>query len=81
VPSKAARSFYEEAAAAAAALGVAVDLFAASSDGCGLDLLEPLAGRSGGIMYLYQHLEAAALPQVESVDCLITWSAFSSLCL
>lgn len=62
--SAAARAFYEEAATAAAALGVSVDIYAVSSASCGLDSLEPLASRSGGVMYLYPHVDAAALPQV-----------------
>lgn len=64
VRSKSARAFYEEAATAAAALGVSVDVYAVSAGGCCLDAMEPLASRSGGVMYLYPHVEAAALPQV-----------------
>ena len=59
-----ARAFYEGAAAAAAALGVRVDVFAACAGPCGLDAVEPLAAGSGGALLHYPHLEQAALPQV-----------------
>ncbi len=68
VRSGSARAFYEEAATAAAALGVSVDVYAVSAGGCGLDALEPLASRSGGVMYLYPHVGAAALPQVQHIQ-------------
>ena len=59
-----AKRFYEEAAVAAASLGVSVDVYVASSESCGLDLIEPLAGSSGGALLFYPTLEQAALPQV-----------------
>ncbi|KAL4424007.1 hypothetical protein ABPG75_001308 [Micractinium tetrahymenae] len=59
----AAREFYSEAGAAAAALGVSVDVFAACPHWMGLDLLEPLASASGGSMLLYRSLESAAMAQ------------------
>ncbi|KAK9831909.1 hypothetical protein WJX81_008153 [Elliptochloris bilobata] len=58
-----ARAFYEGAAAAAAALGVRVDVFAACAGPCGLEAVEPLASGSGGALLHYPHLEQAALPQ------------------
>lgn len=60
----AARAFYEEAAAAAAALGICVDLYAASEEGVGLTFLEPLGSITGGATYLYPALDEATLPQV-----------------
>lgn len=65
-PNPAAQQFYEEAATAAAALGVCIDVFAASNDGVGLAYLEPLSSISGGAMFLYPSLEDAALPQVHA---------------
>ena len=62
-PDEAAGAFYEEAAAGAAALGVCVDVYAASEGGCGLAQLHALATRSGGALYLYPRIDAAALPQ------------------
>ena len=59
-----AREFYEEAAAAAAALAVCIDVFVVSAVGCGLSAIEPLAAATGGAMFLYPTLEQAALPQV-----------------
>lgn len=59
-----AREFYEEAAAAAAALAVCIDVFVVSAVGCGLSAIEPLAAATGGAMFLYPNLEQAALPQV-----------------
>ncbi len=63
-PDEAAHEFYEEAAAGAAALGVSVDVYAASAGSCGLAQLGALASASGGALYLYPRIEAAALPQV-----------------
>ena len=59
-----AKSFFEEAGVAAASLGVTVDLFVASEAQCGLDLMQPLPEQSGGCLYLYQHIDTAAMPQV-----------------
>jgi hypothetical protein len=70
-PDESAVAFYEEAAVAATAVGVAVDIYAVSPLACGLDMLGCLAGSSGGSMYLYPSLEQAALPQV----------SFTFLCL
>lgn len=61
---KAAKAFYEEAAIAASALGVSIDLYAVSPLHCGLDALEPLAGSTGGSLHLYASIDRAALPQV-----------------
>lgn len=63
-PNPAAKHFYEEAAAAAAALGVCVDVYAASEEGLGLAYIQPLSRVSGGVMLLYPSLADAALPQV-----------------
>ena len=63
-PNEAARPFYEEAGAAAASLGVAVDVYALGEDSFGLDMLEPLPGCSGGALQLYPRIEDAALPEV-----------------
>ena len=62
-PDTDARSFYEEAAVGATAVGACIDLYVISPFRCGLDVLQPLAGTTGGIMYLYPQLEAASLPQ------------------
>ena len=62
----AARAFYEEAAAAAAALGVCIDLYAASEEGMGLAFLEPLGSITGGATYLYPALDEATLPQARN---------------
>lgn len=59
----AALHFYEEAAAAAADLGVSIDVFAASEEGMGLTFLEPLNSITGGATYLYHALDEANLPQ------------------
>lgn len=69
-----ARGFYEEAAAAAATLRVCVDIFAVSAGYCGLDVVEPLAGSSGGCMFLYPSPEKAGLPQVSAQMSWIPWS-------
>lgn len=58
-----ARDFWVEVGAAAAALGISVDIFAACAGWIGLKLLEPLATKSGGSLLLYSSLEAAPLPQ------------------
>lgn len=56
-------AFYEEAAAAAAALSVAMDLYAISREVMGLEVLEPLASNSGGQLCWYPDVEDSALPQ------------------
>lgn len=58
------KSFYEEAATAAAALGVCVDVYAVAPGPVGLFCIEALATGSGGATYLYNSYEEAALPQV-----------------
>ncbi|KXZ54187.1 hypothetical protein GPECTOR_5g282 [Gonium pectorale] len=55
--------FYEQAAAAAASLGVSCDLFAVSPSGLGLRWLAPLAGSTGGSLYLYPSVDESAMPQ------------------
>ena len=59
-----ARAFYEEAAVGATAVGACIDLFVVSPVSCGLDQMEALTGSTGGVLYLYPHLETASLPQV-----------------
>lgn len=59
----AARQFYEQAAVAAASLGVCVDIFVAGVRHAGLAQLEPLANSTGGALFLYPSLEEAAMPQ------------------
>jgi hypothetical protein len=60
-----AAAFYAEAGAAAAALGVAVDVVAASATFVGLELLRPLAAASGGAAALFPdpHADGCALAQ------------------
>lgn len=60
----AASAFYEEAGSAAAALGVTVDIFAASPRTCGLHAVQPLASGSAGCLRLYPSLLQAPMPQV-----------------
>ncbi|DBB07884.1 TPA: hypothetical protein ACH3X3_009279 [Trebouxia sp. C0006] len=62
-PDPAAKQFYEEAASAAAALGVCIDVYAASEEGLGLAYLDPLPSITGGAVFLYPSLDEAALPQ------------------
>jgi Sec23/Sec24 trunk domain len=57
------REFYEEAATAAAALGVCIDIYAITPRALGLHCIDPLALNSGGAVYLYPSSEEAALPQ------------------
>ncbi|WIA11779.1 hypothetical protein OEZ85_011873 [Tetradesmus obliquus] len=57
------RSFYEQAAVAAASMGVVVDVFAAARGYIGLQTLEPLVNSTGGALYLYPSAEEATLPQ------------------
>lgn len=57
------RSFYEQAAVAAASMGVVVDVFAAARGYIGLQMLEPLVNSTGGALYLYPSAEEATLPQ------------------
>ena len=59
-----ATKFYEQAAAAAASLGVCMDIFAACPHSLDLQQLAPVATNSGGSIYLYPVLEDAAMPQV-----------------
>lgn len=59
-----AREFYEEAAAAAAAMAVCIDLYVVSEAGCGLSAIEPLTVSTGGLLFLYPTPQQAALPQV-----------------
>ena len=59
-----ATKFYEQAAAAAASLGVCMDIFAACPHRLDLQQLAPVATNSGGSIYLYPVLEDAAMPQV-----------------
>lgn len=66
-PDTDARAFYEEAAVGATAVGACIDLYVLSPFKCSLNALQPLAGNTGGIMYLYPELEAASLPQVSSI--------------
>lgn len=62
-----ARAFYEQAAVAAASLGVTIDLYATAGSGgngyLGLNVMEPLCNSSGGSMYLYPSVEESTLPQ------------------
>lgn len=58
-----ARAFYEQAAVAAASMGVVVDVFAAARGFVGLTTLEPLANSTGGVLHLYPSAEEATLPQ------------------
>lgn len=62
-PRWAATAFYGEAGAAAAALGVVVDIYAVSPTFVGLEALAPLALGSGGAVALYPSPDDAALPQ------------------
>ncbi|KAL0031778.1 hypothetical protein WJX79_006935 [Trebouxia sp. C0005] len=62
-PDPSARQFYEEAASAAAALGVCIDVYAASDEGLGLTFMQPLTSITGGAVFLYPSLDEAALPQ------------------
>jgi hypothetical protein len=57
------RSFYEQAAVAAASMGVVVDVYAAARGYIGLQTLEPLVNSTGGALYLYPSAEEATLPQ------------------
>jgi hypothetical protein len=59
----ASRAFYEQAAVAAASMGVMVDVFAAARGFVGLQTLEPLVNSTGGALYLYPSAEEATLPQ------------------
>ncbi|KAI3432284.1 hypothetical protein D9Q98_003844 [Chlorella vulgaris] len=74
----AAREFYAEAGAAAAALGIIVDVFAACPRWIGLDLLAPLATASGGGVLLYSSLDTAPLPQ-DVYKCVTQPRAFACL--
>lgn len=60
---------YGQLAAAAAALGVCVDVYAVGPGLMALEYLRPLASRTGGVLSLYPGTEDAALPQVRCVCC------------
>eukprot|EP00879_Flechtneria_rotunda_P001812 GHRR01001976.1.p1 GENE.GHRR01001976.1~~GHRR01001976.1.p1 ORF type:complete len:996 (+),score=422.55 GHRR01001976.1:2722-5709(+) len=57
------KSFYEQAALAAASMGVVVDVYAAARGYVGLQTLEPLVNSTGGALYLYPSMVEATLPQ------------------
>eukprot|EP00878_Enallax_costatus_P044208 GHUV01052560.1.p2 GENE.GHUV01052560.1~~GHUV01052560.1.p2 ORF type:complete len:101 (-),score=34.94 GHUV01052560.1:237-539(-) len=57
------KAFYEQAAVAAASMGVVVDVYAAARGFVGLQTLEPLVNSTGGALYLYPSAEEATLPQ------------------
>lgn len=57
------KAFYEQAAVAAASMGIVVDVFAAARGYVGLQTLEPLVNSTGGALYLYPSAEEATLPQ------------------
>lgn len=63
-PNEKARKFYEEAALGAASVGACIDLYVVTPLSSGLEMMEPLVGHTGGVMYLYSTTEDAALPQV-----------------
>lgn len=55
---------YTQLAAAAAALGVCVDVYGVGRGFMALEYIKPLAHRTGGCLALYPVVEEAALPQV-----------------
>lgn len=57
------KAFYDQAAVAAASMGVVVDVYAAARGYVGLQTLEPLVNSTGGALYLYPSAEEATLPQ------------------
>jgi hypothetical protein len=57
------KSFYEQAAVAAASMGIVVDVYAAAKGYVGLQTLEPLVNSTGGALYLYPSAQEATLPQ------------------
>lgn len=57
------KTFFEQAAVAAASMGVVVDVYAAARGFVGLQTLEPLVNSTGGALYLYPSAEEATLPQ------------------
>lgn len=57
------KAFYEQAAVAAASMGIVVDVYAAARGYVGLQTLEPLVNSTGGALYLYPSAEEATLPQ------------------
>lgn len=63
----AAVKMYGQLAAAAAALGVCVDVYGVGQGLMALEYLRPLASRTGGVLSLYPATEDAALPQVGDV--------------
>lgn len=60
---EASRSFYENLATLAAALGVCVDTFAVGPTPVGLGAHAPLCEFTGGVCFHYASLEASAVPQ------------------
>ena len=61
-----ATAFYEDAAAAAGALNVCVDVWAASAEGCGLAAMLPLTRGCGGCVNSFPCSQLSGLPQVRS---------------
>lgn len=57
-------AFYEDAAAAAGALNISIDIWAAAEEYCGLACMQALCHGSGGSLFLYPCSENAAMPQV-----------------
>lgn len=57
------KAFYDQAAVAAASMGIVVDVYAAARGYVGLQTLEPLVNSTGGALYLYPSAEEATLPQ------------------
>jgi hypothetical protein len=57
------KAFYEQAAVAAASMGIVVDVYAAARGFVGLQTLEPLINSTGGALHLYPSAEEATLPQ------------------
>jgi hypothetical protein len=57
------RAFYDQAAVAAAAMGVVVDVFACARSFVGLQALEPLVHSTGGALVLYPSAQEATLAQ------------------
>jgi hypothetical protein len=63
------RQFWEQAAVAAASLGVCIDLHAVGATALGLPVLGQLPNASGGAMFLYPSPDEAAMPQVSGACC------------
>ena len=62
---RASRSFYEEAAVAAASQNVCVDMFILCSGAVGLSFMQPLFNSTGGVCYCYPDLRRANLAEVD----------------